>query len=492
VNWNHQRPVIAFGGSYGGMLAAWMRIKYPFAVAGAIASSAPLWGLPLTNPILDGGSRAIAYSVVQSYNNYVCYDNLLTSWPLLMALFQSQYGRQQIRRIFHLCHELEDTDDAVSLLSWLQMPWFYFAEGNYPFSSNYIPFALLNHRTDAYLPPWPIKAACQYLTASNFGISIQGDKSKVKFTIQSGTTTLLHVDWENITISKTFNSHMEEHWETSGVGPLLLALRNAVSIWYNITQEETCFDWQQSYNNNNNKGILSAFTPSKYKRKKKKAVQSLKGQFLQREDTISNPIRRAMSPKTANDCNAKTAKEGCWNSVYCNEGMHLPTVEGRGMGHDCFWPPTYARGTTIQDVIREEYSQRDDNCNSNYYSSSPLDPSSKWLDDYYGGLRIGRASTNIVFTNGLLDPWSAAGVYQHNPFRSTEGTKDFNAVVQNITKDASVISILLPLGAHHLDLMFPTENDPECVVQARNIQEDYMSQWIKEWNEVTCVTEFCV
>ena len=35
-------PVIAFGGSYGGMLASWMRMKFPSIVQAAVSSGAPI------------------------------------------------------------------------------------------------------------------------------------------------------------------------------------------------------------------------------------------------------------------------------------------------------------------------------------------------------------------------------------------------------------------------------------------------------------------
>ena len=42
---------ITFGGSYGGMLAGWMRMKYPHKIWGALAASAPVrWFRDLTDP----------------------------------------------------------------------------------------------------------------------------------------------------------------------------------------------------------------------------------------------------------------------------------------------------------------------------------------------------------------------------------------------------------------------------------------------------------
>mmetsp|Transcript_22522 Transcript_22522/g.32664 ORF Transcript_22522/g.32664 Transcript_22522/m.32664 type:complete len:194 (-) Transcript_22522:194-775(-) len=175
--------------------------------------------------------------------------------------------------------------------------------------------------------------------------------------------------------------------------------------------------------------------------------------------------------------------------------MNLIITEARGLGGDFFWPPTHSRGTkTYNDIVSarsqdEQYQEVNEECADRnkvfgYPSPKSYDPWSRRLDDYYGGLRIDSQS-NIVFSNGLLDPWSAAGVYAYgmDPTTPSSGETYYGPMVQNVTKDGSAIALILDLGGHHLDLMYSTEEDPECVREARRIQEENIAKWIHEWNE---------
>ena len=79
----------------------------------------------------------------------------------------------------------------------------------------------------------------------------------------------------------------------------------------------------------------------------------------------------------------------------------------------------------------------------------------------YGGRNLASAS-NIVFSNGLLDPWSSGGVLK--------------------PRDRDVVAVIIPEGAHHLDLRGANAADPVSVIQARKIERAHIDKWIKNSN----------
>ena len=81
-------------------------------------------------------------------------------------------------------------------------------------------------------------------------------------------------------------------------------------------------------------------------------------------------------------------------------------------------------------------------------------PRVDWISTYHGGHAGVAAASNIVYSNGLLDPWSSGGVTKQNS------------------------SVLIALGAHHLDLMFSTPDDPPCVKAARKTELATIREWI--------------
>ena len=81
----------------------------------------------------------------------------------------------------------------------------------------------------------------------------------------------------------------------------------------------------------------------------------------------------------------------------------------------------------------------------------------------------------------VLNAGSAGGVFADDPWEFSEKFGD-EATIQNVTDDGSVISLLIPFGGHHTDLMYASPTDPACVTQAKEIEKTYISTWIEGWH----------
>ena len=74
-----------------------------------------------------------------------------------------------------------------------------------------------------------------------------------------------------------------------------------------------------------------------------------------------------------------------------------------------------------------------------------------------GGRNLEGAS-NIVFSNRLLDPWSSGGVLK--------------------SQTKNVVAVIIPEGAHHLDLRSSNSQDPDSVKEARKVERQFIKKWL--------------
>ena len=84
--------------------------------------------------------------------------------------------------------------------------------------------------------------------------------------------------------------------------------------------------------------------------------------------------------------------------------------------------------------------------------------------DYFGGRVPERdflKASNIIFSNGSLDPWHAGGV-----------TKKIN--------DETLV-VYIEDSAHHLDLRLPNEADPDTLTEARKLETKWIAKFIDQY-----------
>ncbi|KAK9279126.1 hypothetical protein L1049_012801 [Liquidambar formosana] len=99
-------PVIAFGGSYGGMLASWFRLKYPHIVIGALASSAPILYFEDITP--QNGYDVV---VTKDYRDTSesCYNTIRQSWFEIDKVAAEPNGLLNLSNIFRTCRPLNSS-----------------------------------------------------------------------------------------------------------------------------------------------------------------------------------------------------------------------------------------------------------------------------------------------------------------------------------------------------------------------------------------------
>jgi hypothetical protein len=96
-----------------------------------------------------------------------------------------------------------------------------------------------------------------------------------------------------------------------------------------------------------------------------------------------------------------------------------------------------------------------------------LVPQFDYALDTFGGRNINKDfahASNIIFSNGDLDPWRAGGV--------PEGT---------LKNNKDILIKLIVGGAHHLDLRAPNKLDPQTVTDARTSFTALIMKWNSDY-----------
>lgn len=109
------KAVIAFGGSYGGMLAAWSRMKYPEVFQGALASSAPVAFFK------DGDFKDEDFSLIasKSFENALpqkkCSSMIKQGFEYLAEIKNDPSKWSETAKIFNTCEPIKNSQQVENI-----------------------------------------------------------------------------------------------------------------------------------------------------------------------------------------------------------------------------------------------------------------------------------------------------------------------------------------------------------------------------------------
>ncbi|KAK4286394.1 hypothetical protein QN277_002954 [Acacia crassicarpa] len=140
----HKSPVIVIGGSYGGMLASWFRLKYPHVALGALASSAPI--LYFDNITPSNGYYSVVTRDFREASE-TCYETILKSWSEIDRVASEPDGLSILSQKFNTCRPL---NSSSKLKAYLDTMYATAAQYNRP-------------------PRYPVNVVCGGIDGATFG-----------------------------------------------------------------------------------------------------------------------------------------------------------------------------------------------------------------------------------------------------------------------------------------------------------------------------------
>ena len=166
-NMTMDTPFIVFGGSYGGNLALWLRLKHPNLWAGAIASSVT----PLKHLLRETNGFCKIETEVYANVSQMCPDLIRQGWADLYKLAETDSGREIIARALHMCDTPSPPPPninnkglthviASNIHGWISNALETMVQYGYPYPTNfYNP-----------VPGFPFKVACEKMIENKTGL----------------------------------------------------------------------------------------------------------------------------------------------------------------------------------------------------------------------------------------------------------------------------------------------------------------------------------
>ena len=156
-NMDMSTPFVVFGGSYGGNLAMWLRLKQPNLWAGAIASSVT----PLKHLLREtNGFHRIETEVYANVSDD-CPDLVRSGWKELYDYSSTTSGQTQVVNALSLCTSFDDEENSANAIyGWISSALETMVQYGYPYpTSFYNP-----------VPAYPFKVACEKMQQANTGL----------------------------------------------------------------------------------------------------------------------------------------------------------------------------------------------------------------------------------------------------------------------------------------------------------------------------------